>query len=209
MQLKELGLRSGVSTASIKFYLREGLLPRGRTMDSSRAEYTQAHLRRLELIKGLRTVVGLGLDRIKAVTAAIDDGQLGDVELMGRVQAMVLGLAEDPVPDHPLTAGLVGSGRWVDAPSQARNSLNQLLHRMDDLGVPARAEVLAAYADAVDQVAALDLASAEQAGSRDELVLAVAVGTHLYSQLLLKMLAVAQASRAMRPGGRGRGQGAP
>jgi hypothetical protein len=27
----------------------------------------------------------------------------------------------------------------------------------------------------------------------------VAVGTHLYGELLLKMLAVAQASRAMRP----------
>lgn len=198
MQLKELSARSGMSAASIKFYLREGLLPAGSTAASPRADYTQAHLRRLELIKVLRRVVGLGLDRIKAITDGIDDPLLGDVELMGRVQGTVLGLAEGPVPDHPLMAGLVGSGRWVDAPSRARNSLNLLLHRMDELGVPADADVLSAYADAVDQVAALDVGSAERARSRDDMVKTVAVGTHLYSDLLLKMLAVAQASRAMR-----------
>ncbi|NKX51694.1 MerR family transcriptional regulator [Arthrobacter deserti] len=198
MQLKELSARSGMSAASIKFYLREGLLPAGSTAASPRADYTQAHLRRLELIKVLRRVVELGLDRIKAITDGIDDPLLGDVELMGRVQGTVLGLAEGPVPDHPLMAGLVGSGRWVDAPSRARNSLNLLLHRMDELGVPADADVLSAYADAVDQVAALDVGSAERARSRDDMVKTVAVGTHLYSDLLLKMLAVAQASRAMR-----------
>ncbi|MCG2623660.1 MerR family transcriptional regulator [Arthrobacter sp. I2-34] len=198
MQLKELSSRSGVSGASIKFYLREGLLPPGSTAASPRADYGEGHLRRLELIKTLRKVVRLGLDQIKAVTAGIEDPGLDDVALMGRVQALVLDLAEEPVPDHPLLAGLVGSGRWTDAPSQARNSLNLLLYRMDELGVPADAAVLAAYAQAVDQVAALDIGSVEQAGSRDDLAAAVAVGTHLYSQLLLKMLAVAQASRAMR-----------
>lgn len=199
MQLKELSSRSGVTGASIKFYLREGLLPPGSTAASPRADYTEAHLRRLELIKVLRQVAGLGLEKVKAITASIEDPRLGDVELMGRVQALVLDLAEAPVPDHPLLAGLVGSGRWADAPSPARNSLNLLLHRMDELGVPADGKVLTAYAQAVDQVAALDIGSVERAGSRDELAAAVAVGTHLYSQLLLKMLAVAQTSRAMRP----------
>jgi DNA-binding transcriptional MerR regulator len=198
MQLKELSSRSAVSSASIKFYLREGLLPPGSTAASPRADYTQAHLRRLELIKVLRQVVGLGLEKIRSITDGIDDPGLGDVELMGRVQAMVLGLAEEQVPDHPLLAALIGSGRWLDAPSRARNSLNLLLHRMDELGVPADGTVLAAYADAADQVAALDIGSVERSGSRDELAMTVAVGTQLYSELLLKTLAVAQASRAMR-----------
>jgi len=198
MQLKELSSRSGVSSASIKFYLREGLLAPGSTTASPRADYGPGHLRRLELIRVLRGVVGLGLAGIKELTGGIDDPGLGDVELMGRVQAMVLGLAEEPVPDHPLMAGLIGPGRWADASYPARNSLNLLLRRMDELGVPADAGVLAAYAAAVDQVAALDVGHAERAASRDELVRRVAVGTHLYGELLLKMLAVAQASRAMR-----------
>ncbi|GAA3699996.1 MerR family transcriptional regulator [Arthrobacter ginkgonis] len=198
MQLKELSSRSGVSSASIKFYLREGLLAPGSTAASPRADYGPGHLRRLELIKVLRGVVGLGLARIKEITGGIDDPGLDDVDLMGRVQALVLGLAEDQVPEHPLMAGLVGPGRWADESSPARNSLNLLLHRMDQLGVPADARVLAAYAAAVDQLAALDVGHAEQAASRDELVMTVAAGTHLYGELLLKMLAVAQASRAMR-----------
>ncbi|GER23002.1 MerR family transcriptional regulator [Zafaria cholistanensis] len=198
MQLKELSSRSGVSGASIKFYLREGLLAPGSTAASPRADYGPGHLRRLELIKTLRGVVGLGLAGIKEITGGIDDPGLGTVELMGRVQSIVLGLAEEAVPDHPLMAGLVGPGRWADASSRARNSLNLLLHRMDELGVPANPRVLAVYAAAVDQVAALDVGHAEQAASRDELAGTVAVGTHLYGELLLKMLAVAQASRAIR-----------
>jgi DNA-binding transcriptional MerR regulator len=195
--LKELSQRSGVSVPSIKFYLREGLLKPGTQIGTTRADYGEEHLRRLELILTLRKVVGLGLDAIGTITAAIDDPAVGGLELLGRTQSLVLGLAGEPVPDHPLLAGLLGD-RWEDRPSAARNSLNALLHRMESLGVPPDAQVLQAYADAVDQVAALDIGSVASEESRDGMVMSTAVGVHLYSGLLQGMLALAQTSRAMR-----------
>lgn len=44
MRLAELSRRSGVSTATIKYYLREGLLPPGRQVNPTTAEYDDGHL---------------------------------------------------------------------------------------------------------------------------------------------------------------------
>ena len=43
MRLAELSERSGVSTATIKYYLREGLLQPGRRVTATQAEYDEEH----------------------------------------------------------------------------------------------------------------------------------------------------------------------
>ncbi|HEX2248592.1 MAG TPA: MerR family transcriptional regulator [Arthrobacter sp.] len=208
MQLKELSRVSGVSVASIKFYLREDLLKPGEPGSANRAEYTQEHLDRLELIRLLRQVVGLGLDKIKTLTSAVDNPGVDVINLLGLTQATVLGLPEEAVPDHRWTAELMSGGRWLDAPSPARNSLNELFGQMEEFGMAPDATVLSAYAAAVDQVAALDIGHVEEQSTRGQMVRTVAMGTFLYSKLLLRMLALAQTSRAMQrfPG---RGDGGP
>src|SRR6478752_3439492 len=102
MQLKELSERTGVSPASIKFYLREGLLPAGRPVHATRAEYSDQHVSRLEL-DGASTAQG-------------------DLRTPGG-------------------DAVVRSRNWPDVPSDARNSLNAHLARMESLGVPVTAEL--------------------------------------------------------------------
>jgi DNA-binding transcriptional MerR regulator len=198
VQLKELSHASGVSVASIKFYLREDLLKSGNPGTANRAEYTQEHLDRLELIRLLRQVVGLGLDKIKTLTSAVDNPEMDVLNLLGLTQATVLGLPAEAVPDHRWATELMSGGRWLDAPSLARNSLNELFAQMEEFGVAPDATVLSAYAAAVDRVAALDIGHVEEQSTRDQMVRTVAVGTFLYSKLLLRMLALAQTSRAMQ-----------
>lgn len=45
MRLSELSKQSGVTTATIKYYLREGLLPPGERVTATQAEYDESHLR--------------------------------------------------------------------------------------------------------------------------------------------------------------------
>nr|WP_240974616.1 MerR family transcriptional regulator [Arthrobacter sp. SF27] len=196
--MKELSHASGVSVASIKFYLREDLLQPGEPGSANRAEYTQEHLDRLELIRLLRQVVGLGLDKIKTLTSAVDNPEVDVLNLLGLAQATVLGLPAEAVPDHRWTTELMSGGRWLDAPSPARNSLSELFGQMEELGMAPDATVLSAYAAAVDQVAALDIGHVAEQSTRDQMVRTVAMGTFLYSKLLLRMLALAQTSRAMQ-----------
>jgi DNA-binding transcriptional MerR regulator len=74
MRLGELSARSGVPRSTIKFYIREGMLPAGETHAPNQATYGAEHLERLELIRALREVAGLSLEVIARVTAELDRG---------------------------------------------------------------------------------------------------------------------------------------
>ncbi len=73
MRVSELSERSGVPLSSIKFYIREGLLPPGERTRANQARYDRSHLDRLELIRALREVCGLGVETIRRVLEALDD----------------------------------------------------------------------------------------------------------------------------------------
>jgi DNA-binding transcriptional MerR regulator len=77
VRLAELSQRSGIPRSTIKFYLREGMLPAGEARARNQAAYGQRHLERLELIRVLREVTGLSLDVIARVTKELDQGWEG------------------------------------------------------------------------------------------------------------------------------------
>ncbi|MFP3460121.1 MerR family transcriptional regulator [Arthrobacter globiformis] len=201
MQLKQLSERTGVSPASIKFYLREGLLPAGRSVHPTRAEYSEHHVSRLELIQALRRVVGLNIAQISSLLRMADDG-VPRLELLAAVQRTVLGLDEAGTAQGDLSTpagdAVVRSRNWPDLPSDARHSLNAHLALMEKLGVPVSGDLLDAYSQAVDAIAAADISATTAPEDVNQLILMAAVGMHLHGQLVLKLLALAQASHAIR-----------
>jgi DNA-binding transcriptional MerR regulator len=72
MKMAELSQRSGTSVATIKYYIREGLLPAGQRTAANQALYGQEHLARITLIRALRDVAGLPVAVIKQVLDAIE-----------------------------------------------------------------------------------------------------------------------------------------
>jgi DNA-binding transcriptional MerR regulator len=72
MRIAELSRRSGVPTTTIKFYIREGLVPAGERSHRNQARYGEAHLDRLDLIRALREVAGLTLETVRAVLEQTD-----------------------------------------------------------------------------------------------------------------------------------------
>lgn len=74
MRLAELSRRSGVPRSTIKFYIREGLLPAGEPEARNQASYGPGHLERLALIGALREVAGLSLEVIARVVAQLERG---------------------------------------------------------------------------------------------------------------------------------------
>jgi DNA-binding transcriptional MerR regulator len=71
IRIAELSRRSGVPVATIKFYIREGILPRGELTAPNQARYGEAHLQRLALIRTLQRA-GLSLAVIKQSLHAMD-----------------------------------------------------------------------------------------------------------------------------------------
>ncbi|MGG6379754.1 MerR family transcriptional regulator [Paenarthrobacter sp. NEAU-H11] len=201
MQLHELSQRSGVTPASIKYYLREGLLPPGEAVHATRAEYSASHLERLELIQALRRIVGLNIGQIRGLVKMADDG-VPRLDLLAAVQRVVLDLGNYTTAiggeAAEATAAVVRLRGWPDSPSDARNALTAHLELMAGLKIPVSATVLEAYSKAMDDVAGIDIAATTAPESTDRLILTAAVGMHMHSQLLLKLLALAQASHAIR-----------
>ena len=201
MQLKELSGLTGISAASIKYYLREGLLPAGETVNATRAEYSARHVDRLGLIQALRRIVGLNIDQIRGLLTMADDGA-PRLALLAAVQRVVLHL-DSPAAGSgdmptPATDAVVRLRNWPDYPSDARNALNGHLELMESLHIPVSDGLLDTYSKAMDDVAGLDIAATTAPDSVDQLILTAAVGMHMHSQLLLKLLALAQASHAIR-----------
>lgn len=201
MQLNELSQRSGVTPASIKYYLREGLLPPGEAVHATRAEYSARHLDRLELIQALRQIVGLNIGQIRGLVKMADDG-VPRLDLLAAVQRVVLDLGNYTTSIGGEAAeaadAVVRLRGWPDSASDARNALTAHLELMAGLKIPVSETVLDAYSKAMDDVAGLDIAASTSPESTDRLVLTAAVGMHMHSQLLLKLLALAQASHAIR-----------
>lgn len=90
MKLSALAGETGVSTASIKYYIHVGILPPGRKRNATTADYSQTHVERLALISYLRGQLGSPISSIAALTQAIEDETLENIELMGICQSLAL-----------------------------------------------------------------------------------------------------------------------
>ncbi|MGW1026676.1 MerR family transcriptional regulator [Streptomyces sp. NPDC002577] len=206
MRIGELSRRTGVSVATIKYYVREGLLPAGQLSSPNQAAYDETHERRLLLIRALLDVGGLSIAGARGVLSAIDDpGQsvhdvLGEaVHLLGPVAPRHEAEA-DPVLDAALAevAGLLKRRGWQadvgDVQSQAVAAALAALDRAGMAGFAAA--VLDDYADAAETAARADLAYVSRHVAREDMVGSSVVGTVLGEALLgaLRRLAHVDAS---------------
>src|SRR5215207_6724902 len=71
VRISELSQRSGVAVATIKYYLREGLLPPGASTAPNQAQYDEQHLTHLHLIRALREGAGLSIATLARVFEAM------------------------------------------------------------------------------------------------------------------------------------------
>ncbi len=90
MKIAALSSATGVSVATLKFYLREGLLPAGESTAVNQADYGEAHVRRVRLVRALIDLGHLSLADVSRVLAAVDNDDMSLHDAFGVAQdAMV------------------------------------------------------------------------------------------------------------------------
>ncbi|MGC4917141.1 MerR family transcriptional regulator [Streptomyces albogriseolus] len=182
MRISELSRRSGVSIPTIKYYLRDGLLPAGRPTAANQAEYDEDHVRRLRLIRSLIGVRGLSVSATKDVLAAVDEQQ-GDVHLLlglvlgalpversgrpprrdGAAEPAGAGAAAGDAAED--VAALTTEMGWKTSPNPpAAQVVAETLETMRALGVDYDWRSLVPYAELADRAARLDLDQLRDAG---------------------------------------------
>lgn len=164
MLLAELSEASGVSPASIKYYRREGLLPAGDRVTTTRQDYGPRHLERLALIQVLREIADAPIARIAQLTAILDDPGRSLLDALAAAQHLALGLPEpagapEERTEHPSIAPVLAQLGWPDADSAPRRALDELLHSLERRGVPTNVEMLHRYAVPMAEIARADVDS--------------------------------------------------
>lgn len=96
MKMKELEKATGVGRETIRFYIREGLLPEPERPKRNVARYSEEHVERLKLIKQLQQERFLPLNVIKHVMHARDQKSGGPVEPLIGLEEVLYPLLADP-----------------------------------------------------------------------------------------------------------------
>ncbi|MEO6599959.1 MAG: MerR family transcriptional regulator [Polyangiaceae bacterium] len=82
LTISELAKVSGISMSTIKYYLREGLLPQGDLAAQSRQYYGQRHLDRLAVIRALRETADLPIEMVRQLVGVLDKGTIPTFDLV-------------------------------------------------------------------------------------------------------------------------------
>ncbi|WP_328679875.1 MerR family transcriptional regulator [Streptomyces sp. NBC_00322] len=205
MRIGELSRRTGVPVPTIKYYIREGLLPAGQLTSPNQASYDEAHERRLRLIRALLDVGGLKVAAIAEVLTAVDKPGTSVHKVLGVATELIVPTYADVEPDAALDAArkevrdLIARRGWLtDDDSPAGEALAMALAALNRAGHGAFAEVLDAYADAAEQIARADLAYVARLAGLDDLVESAVVGTVLGDSLIASLRRLAQADGSAR-----------
>ena len=207
MRVGELSARAEVPVATVKWYLRVGLLHKGEATAHNQASYDDSHLHRLRLIRAMLEVGGLSVEQAKKVLDAIDDDQLEIPQVAAVAHAAVSGRGSyrNYEPALPAVTRYLDRRGWrVSADSPARADLAavlgalELLSRSGDGASPPVADdeqiasLLDPYADAVQAIAEAEVRALPPAEQRGQLVEDIVVGTVLMEQAMGALRRLAQ-----------------
>lgn len=194
MRIGELSSWTGVSVATIKFYLREGLLPGGTPSGSNQADYSDVHVRRLRLIRILTQIGGLSLRRVAEVLRSLNDASAAYRALGPEVE-------EDPGEDF--ARALDDTNRFVDEDlgwrvhedAPGRRALARALAALRQTDGEVNVSVLRPYARAADWLATEEAPSPHERAGADRAERTIA-RTVVYESALMALRRLAHEHRA-------------
>lgn len=115
LTISQLADVTGVHPSTIKFYIAEGLLPRGHLIASNRAVYGREHVERLGFIRTLVTVGGVSISTLKRVVSALAGGSLTAV--LASAQDATRTPGDVPNPARPETQEAIRTAFGIEADS--------------------------------------------------------------------------------------------
>ncbi|GAB3399671.1 MerR family transcriptional regulator [Schumannella luteola] len=191
MRISQLAAASGVPVATVKYYLREGLLHEGERTAATQALYDDSHVARLRLVRALLGAGGVSIAQARAILAAIDEPPAA-IDLLGTAHNAITPPLDASADVDEVRAITSGWGWHTESCDPAvLGAVAAGLQGLRDGGFDLAPGVLDAYGRA-----ARDIAQAEIDGipteSAEAAVRYVVLGTVLVEPLLLALRRLAE-----------------
>ena len=202
MRISELSAASGVPVPTIKYYLREKLLPEGERSSPTQASYGVAHVQRLGVIRAL-VDAGVGIAGVRKVIGVLEEPPENPYDLLGAANAAV---TPEIVGDPDLTEATALLERMGGSPEKCfPDQLAAVAHALSTLeraGFTVPEPVMASYLEHLSAIAEAELAATPDTSIEDA-VRYVVLGTALVEPLILALRRIAEQVAASRRFGAG------
>ncbi|MBM7770120.1 DNA-binding transcriptional MerR regulator [Actinokineospora baliensis] len=205
MRIGELSKRTGVAVPTIKYYLREGMVPPGERTSPNQARYDEGHVHRLRLVRALIEVGRLPVAKVREVLGAVDTPAGNVDKLLGTVQKAVLpAMPENAEPEiqtaaeQEVTAMTTALGWCTPDDHPATSALAATLVTAQALGHTGFLDLVRRYALIAEQIGVADLDYIADHPGIDGMLEKVVVGTVLGDTALLALRRLAQAAESTK-----------
>ena len=198
--MSELSERTGVPVPTIKYYLREGLLPEGEKRTPRLTDYDEQHVRRLELLRILRDVGDVSVEGLRRLVAA--------TETQGTVHDLFAEAADALAPTPPppsseraraeareIADAIIGQAGWdrVREDSVDRDNLAATLELVACFDThPRDPAEIAPYVTLADQLARHEIANLDDRKDRVGLLEEMIVGQVVFATVLTTLRRLAE-----------------
>ncbi len=199
MRISELAQTTRMPVATIKYYLRERLLPEGQKRTERLTEYDAEHVRRLGLLRLLREV---GQVPVAALRRLVQTTQGNAVSIHEMFTAATVALIPTPTADMvgpPMLRTvdeLIASAGWSHVPQEHpdRQNLAALLEQLAAYDThPRDPAEIAPYLRFADEIARYEIPHLDDAKDRIGLLEEMAVGQIVFGQMLASLRRLAEA----------------
>lgn len=198
MRIGELSARTGVPAATIKYYVREGLLSGGERRSHNQVEYGEEHVRRLRLVRAMVEVGSVPIAKVREVLAEIEDPER-DLDSTLGVASRALSQhrvpSEEPAAeDLEAARGIVRRQGWtsVDPGHGYIWTLADAIGRLREFGLVDMVDLTGEYARAAQIVAEFDIRLLGDFEERDEILEAMVVGSVVGDAIFEALRRIAQ-----------------
>ncbi|WP_309129775.1 MerR family transcriptional regulator [Microbacterium sp.] len=191
MRISELSAQTGVTVPTIKYYLREGLLPEGERTAPTQATYGERHVERLRVIRALLDA-RVSIAETRRVLEALDAAPANAHDLLGAAHAAVtppLDEGLDLADAERLVAGLGWRPGMCDP--AVLGDVARALAGLERAGFAVSDDVMPVYLDSARKIADAEIAGVPSE-SAEAAVRYVVLGSVLVEPLLLALRRVAQ-----------------
>ena len=200
MRVSELSERSGVPVHTIKYYVREGLLPAGERVAGRLSEYDDEHLRRLRLLRALREVGGVPVARLLDVVAVVDTAASVHTMMGATADALAAEPGETDEESRRQADEVIARAGWDHVRAHARERLNlaALLLTAERHGTHLDPRAVDYYARVADGVARREVDVLARTTGDTAILERMVVGTVVYGELLLLLRRLAEEHHSHR-----------